>query len=290
MNYREYAPSPRLRPFVDRLWTLEGASDAGAIEPILPDGHVEIIVHAGDPFVEIGADGVPRRQSPLLLAGQLTRATRIGPAGVTRVVGARLRPNGVHALLRIPQWEITDRVIDVSTAHRGLGRLLRDDVSGRAREDLVHALDRALLRIAPPSPIATPAAVAVHAAVARRGLIDVRGLAQASGLGDRQIQRAFRDEVGITPKRLLRILRFQEVLRRVRTPDPGRKWADVATACGFYDQAHFVNDFRSFAGCTPGDWAIDDASLTAVFSAIRRGPETSGAAVGFFQDGRDEDE
>jgi AraC-like DNA-binding protein len=271
MNYNEYAPSPRLRPFVDRIWTLDGPAGAGGIEPVLPDGHLEIIVHAADPFVEVGPDDQRRRQSPLLLAGQLTRATRIGPAGVTRVVGARLRPNGVHALLGVPQWHVTDRVVDLSAVHRGLARTLHDDVSGREQvDDLVTAFDRALVRIAPAFPPASRAAWAVRAAVARKGLIGVRGLARAAGLGDRQLQRAFQEEVGLTPKRLLRILRFQEVLGQVRRPASSRTWADLAAACGFYDQAHFVNDFRSFTGRTPGEWAIDDSSLTAVFSAIRR--------------------
>jgi AraC-like DNA-binding protein len=70
------------------------------------------------------------------------------------------------------------------------------------------------------------------------------------GLSRRTFIRRFTDEVGLTPKLFWRIQRFQEALRLVRT---GRRpaWADVALDCGYYDQAHFIRDFRAFSGLTP---------------------------------------
>jgi methylphosphotriester-DNA--protein-cysteine methyltransferase len=61
---------------------------------------------------------------------------------------------------------------------------------------------------------------------------------------------AFRDQVGLPPKLLARILRFDRVVARLRTQDPER-WADVAYDAGYYDQAHFNRDFRELAGTTP---------------------------------------
>lgn len=269
--YEEYAPSPALRPFVDRLWALEAPAGATDADPVLPDGHVEIIVHAADPFVEIAADGTRRRQSSVLLAGQLTRAVRLSPTGATLVAGARLHPNGAHAFFGLRQHLVTDRVVDLTDINARVTRILRDDLTGRDdRRQLAAALDRTLCRLAPPTPPASPVHHVLRLAKQRRGLIQVRDLARAAGVGDRQLQRAFRDEVGVTPKRLLRVLRFQEVLRRVRGQTDDVRWTEVAAACGFYDQAHFVHDFRSFTDQAPGAWAIDDASLTAVFSALRR--------------------
>ena len=63
----------------------------------------------------------------------------------------------------------------------------------------------------------------------------------------------FRDHVGLTPKAVCRIRRFQQVVAQVAA----RKrvdWADVAYGCGYFDQAHFVNDFRAFSGLRPSEY------------------------------------
>ena len=70
------------------------------------------------------------------------------------------------------------------------------------------------------------------------------------GYSQRHFNQLFADEVGLTPKRFLRVRRFQRVIASVA----GREsvdWADLALRCGYYDQSHFVHDFRSFSGLTP---------------------------------------
>jgi len=70
------------------------------------------------------------------------------------------------------------------------------------------------------------------------------------GLSARRFIQVFTEEVGLTPKLFCRVRRFQEVLRRVA--GPGRvEWANVALACGYYDQAHFIRDFQAFSGVCP---------------------------------------
>ena len=85
----------------------------------------------------------------------------------------------------------------------------------------------------------------------------------------RQIERVFRERVGLSPKVFLRIVRFQEVLGGLRfeATDRGRPWAEIAARHGFYDQAHFIRDFKLFVGESPGAWSITPESLAAVSSA-----------------------
>jgi len=64
----------------------------------------------------------------------------------------------------------------------------------------------------------------------------------------------FREEVGLTPKLYCRIRRFQQVLALIRCGKPV-EWADIALSCGYFDQAHFVHDFRAFSGITPSAYA-----------------------------------
>jgi AraC-like DNA-binding protein len=219
----------------------------------------------------VDAGGTRHRQAPVLLAGQLTQSMRIAPGGVARVAGARLRPNGAYALFNLPQHGVTNRVVDLTDIHARAARMLRDHVTGREdAQSLALALDRTLCRLVPASQRSSAIQWALDIALDRRGLIQVQDLSRITGVSDRQLQRAFHEEVGISPKQLLRTLRFQEVLRRVRGQSDDVRWTDLAASCGYYDQAHFVHDFRSFTGESPSAWAIDDAGLTAIFSAIRR--------------------
>lgn len=276
MVYREFPPAPALRAFVDRIWYLEGPAALLGADPVPPDGHPELIVHAGDTFLELGADGALRAQDRVLLAGQATRAVRLEPRGFARMVGARLRPNGAHALFGVPQHELTNHIADVSQIDRPLRRRLADAVSAHeAAGPMVAAFQEVLARAAGECECDPVADEIVEVASGRRGLVRVADLAAHFGLSARQIERLFQDRVGLPPKTYLRIVRFQEVLRAVRFGAPARRWAHVAADHGFYDQAHFIRDFKTFVGAPPTGWHVNEHSLAAIFSAIRRDPAGS---------------
>lgn len=269
--YRDYRPGPALHPFVERLWLLEGPAEAIDAEPIPPDGRAELIVHGGDPCLQIMPDGSARRQARVLLAGQLTRAIRIVPRGHACIAGAHFRPSGAYDLLGVPQHQFLDRVVDLRSIDAPLARLLRARVAGALDGDrMIAALDCVLADRTAGRTTSSAAAEAATMALALKGLIDVAGLARATRLSARQLERQFRQRIGISPKLFLRIVRFQEVLRATRSRTPDLGWAAIAAGHGFYDQAHFIHDFKAFVGKTPGDWQITEDSMAAIFSAVRR--------------------
>ena len=75
----------------------------------------------------------------------------------------------------------------------------------------------------------------------------VHEIARSSGWSERRFSQVFREEVGLSPKAWMRIQRFQSAVRRLHAGVELR-WADLALACGFYDQSHFANEFRAFSG------------------------------------------
>src|SRR5262249_61410279 len=66
----------------------------------------------------------------------------------------------------------------------------------------------------------------------------------------------FREEVGLRPKQFCRVRRFVSVLQRIRNEERPN-WAQLALACGYYDQAHFCHDFQQFAGVSPSVYLRD---------------------------------
>jgi len=268
MRYVELPPSPAASPYVECLWALDGPS-SGALDPVLPDGHPEIIVHSGDPFAVIAHDGTRTLQAPVLLAGQMRHALALTALGHAHVVGARLRPYGLAAIFGGSSEELTDRVLDLGAIDARLAHHLLVDVAPRPSPiERMHALDAALCRWAAVQRIDTLVGTACRMATACGGLTRVSSLAHATGLSARQFERRFASHVGLAPKSFLRVVRFQRVLRAIdagTTPD----WSRLAVDHGFYDQPHFVNDFRAFTGYAPTDWNITEDSLTAVFSVGR---------------------
>jgi AraC-like DNA-binding protein len=80
-------------------------------------------------------------------------------------------------------------------------------------------------------------------------------LADKTGYSHKHFLSLFTKYVGLTPKQFLRVMKFQQTLQSIeQTSVPN--WSQLALDCGYYDQAHFINDFRSFSGLTPNEYMI----------------------------------
>ena len=84
----------------------------------------------------------------------------------------------------------------------------------------------------------------------------IADVARALGVGERRLERAFDEAVGLPPKQLARVLRFRAVVRRVDR-DPDVRWTDLAFDTGYADQPHLVREFRALAGVTPTQYAAE---------------------------------
>jgi transcriptional regulator GlxA family with amidase domain len=157
--------------------------------------------------------------------------------------------------LGVPASELVDMHLDLEAlwgrAARELRERLCEAVTPAARCSLLEAALMARLRRPPEYHPAVPAALAALEP-AEQG-VSVREVARGVGLSQRRFIQVFSSAVGVTPKRYHRIRRFQRARRQVRSiscPD----WADVALACGYFDQSHLIRDFQEFAGFTPGEF------------------------------------
>ena len=278
MRYREFKPNPNLAPFVECFWTLDSDTSADPVqtnpvevvqpERILPDGCVELILNFGAQFREQKDDGQQESQPMQFLVGQMTRPMLISPNGRVELVGIRFHPGGTLPFFRVDMQELTNRVVE-------LGALSHDlELKFVSRMDEARYLPSMSLKIVMLEEMLTSmlrdskhdSRLIELAAkiVARGGQITVSELADDAGVSSRQLERRFLSEVGIGPKLLCRILRFQQVFRAVERNDSG--WAAVATDCGYYDQAHLIRDFQQFARQTPAVLFAQPNGLTQAFT------------------------
>jgi AraC-like DNA-binding protein len=273
MHYEEFRPIPPLGAVVERLWTLAGHADdlGGHDQPVLPDGRPELIVHLGDPFDRIDAAGRHDRQPAILFAGQLTSQLTLRPAGRIRVVGVRFHPFGASALGVGPLHELSGLTIGVADISapisRALGQVRSATDDPRTAVALVQQL---LIERLDPARVDDRVRSAVEAIGRRRGQVSVDRLARDLSCTRRHLERRFLATVGVGPKRLARIARFQHALRLLEQDPSARRGTATAAACGYADQAHFIRDFRTLAGCAPGEHLLRQGLLTGFFAGDDR--------------------
>jgi AraC-like DNA-binding protein len=268
VQYAVHAPSAELADVVECLWTLEGDArelDGGA-QSVLPDGRPELILHFGDAFDRIGTGGATERQARMLFAGQLTSQLLLRPSGRIAILGVRLHPYGAGALLRTPVHELEDLTIDVDAVDR---RLARDLLEVRDSADSLDAAIPSVLRRLEARAASSRVDPFVRHAVAaidrRAGQISIERLAAHLGVTRRQLERRFRALVGLSPKRLARIVRLQRALQMLDDIAAPNRGAVTAAACGYADQAHFIRDCRELCGHAPAALLATRAELTGLF-------------------------
>lgn len=252
MRYEELAPPAEVAGLVACLWTLTGTTRRAPFDLILPDGRPELVVHRGDVFRRRLASGVTRRQPRRLVVGQMAGAVAIAPGRRVETVGVRFTPAGLAPLCPFPQARLADRLVSVATLKAPLlDRLTRDALDASTLDDALGALGRGLSAAYAQRPAVDPRVLTAIARItASHGAASMAALTRAGGLSSRSLERHFQAAVGISPKRLARLVRFRRVMAALDA-DPARDGAGVALDHGYYDQAHFIAEFRAFAGAAP---------------------------------------
>lgn len=255
--HRIRSVSPFLARCVEHLWVARGRLPSLWRNMILPDGAVELIINLGDPQKLCHPDDYLRSTSfrHSWISGERTAPIVIDEAGDVHLIGVRLRAGGAWPFLGLPLSEFTGRVVELDAV---LGReidRLRDELGealdDEARFNLVEAwlLRRMRTRAQPPR------AVSYALEIIRRGgdAVRIGHIADEVGLSHKHLLREFDRCVGLRPKTFARVCSFQRAIDWIGHK-PSVDWADAAVACGYYDQAHFIHEFRAFSGLTPASY------------------------------------
>jgi len=278
MRYKEIHPALPLARHIECFWTLsdEGKPGSAGPERILPDGCVEMILNFAEPFRQ-HESGVAHHQPKQFVVGQMERHLVIEPTGGVDLLGVRFRPAGAFPFLRFPMSELTGRIEPLSAVVGPIAREVCGRLADARPADRIRVLEGILLRRLGD---ARHDQVDVEAAVSHilrsAGRTAVSALA-VLGTGERQLERRFRERVGLSAKRLSRIIRFQSTFRAAERGAVA-SGAELAAACGYYDQAHFIREFRQFSGESPAAFLERIAPLTAAFTRKDRASDSYNTA------------
>jgi AraC-like DNA-binding protein len=256
-----HVPGPPLSQFVHVLWLYEGYTQPHAKERVLPTGEMQIVINLlEDRTCIYDGDDTDRCQTfrGSVLSGAHSEYQVITTAMQASVIGVAFKPGGAFPFLRtpagerMPAGELRDTTVSLETLWGGAAVTLRD----RLLEAATHRERFQILECAMLSELAIgfDRHRAVDFALGRfmdqPHVATVAEVTDEIGLNPKRFIQVFRDQTGFTPKVFCRIRRFQQALNRiagVKTVD----WANVALDCGYFDQAHFIHDFRAFSGINP---------------------------------------
>jgi AraC-like DNA-binding protein len=255
-GYAEHAPPPDLAAHVVCFWTrVADPAPRDTIHRVLPDGCVDIVLEFGAKSRGAGmlevtnAIGVGTMTRPLIISGDMPDF----------YVGVRFRPGHALSALGLPAAELTDENIEYAGISRDPGAdldALSQLASNEERFDAVVALVRRRLVGAAQVPLSVRAAV--RRITVANGNLRVANLADDIGITRQQLARQFATHVGIAPKTFARVMRAHAALARA---DAARAayprdvdWSAIALELGYYDQPHFIDDFKALTGMTPTRW------------------------------------
>lgn len=258
----EATPTPALRPYVTSYVGFELRGFPAGIHLGTPSRSLTLVLSLGDPLdlVGLGRFGA-------LVGGLSSRSVAIDHDGTQHGIQLGLSPLGARAILGRPAAALADEVVALDDLLGPVGRELLDRVreagTWKARFGAVDAvLGRAVAgsTVAADHGVRPEVAEAWRRLVVSRGRVQVGALAAALGWSRRHLGDRFRTEIGLPPKVVARILRFEHAHQLVMTPEPP-SWADVATVAGYADQAHLVRDWRDFTGRSPVAWRRGEVLL-----------------------------
>jgi AraC-like DNA-binding protein len=252
--YVERPPPPPLADCVVSLWETRIPELPGTARVrILPNACVDFVRYVSETSRGEGAAAIVAPPHRSYVVGSTLRSFVVRSVGWRHVIGASLRPEGVQPLLRIPAAAIGESVAFLDDIIGPEAATIEDRVLSAGSNGALDRLADALLdrRREFPAPDET-----MHRAVqlvrGARGRKRIDALVADLNTSPRRLERHFLTHVGMSPKLFSRLVRFDRAVRDLATRG-STSWAQFAVAHGYSDQAHFIHEFREFAGVTPAE-------------------------------------
>lgn len=274
MSYREFAPLPALTPYVECFWT--GRTDAASVrrrEILIPDGTTQLLLSFGGPYHRFADpdNGCGVRVANSHIIGFRTRGIFIEQESAEDVFAIRFRPGGLYPFLPVPMTELVQQSIDLDAAvGRLAGELEARVYEASSPEEQVRAAEGWLCqRLSPSGCVAEQIGRAVELIYTSRGRASVERLAAEVAMSHRSLDRAFALRVGVSPKRLGRIVRFNFALALMHQRQ-GDTLSAVAHAAGYVDQSHMSREFREFTHTAPRDFLARDYRIVQTIQPTLR--------------------
>jgi AraC-like DNA-binding protein len=256
-------PCELLRPFIDRYWVWEGEYD---LPKILPGTGHELVFHYASPYSCINKDTVLSLPNSYILTVRNFPQT-IKPNGSLGFIAVRFRSGAFHYFCRPTMAELADKFVDIQhiwgkTSDEFTERV----ISASNFQNRIAIIESFLLKLL--DSYAKPDVwldKVIRDIYYNYDSVQLKRKCCEWGISNRQLQRKFKDAVGISPKSFQIVSRFQSVMRRLLL-EKKSDYLDVILDNGYFDQSHFIKDFQRFTGEPPSSFLKEQNFMTHFYN------------------------
>ena len=267
LNPKTYEPNFELTEFVKRYWTLDGEKENIPIKnTIVPDGTMKLIFHYGDTYKHHAKNGKVTILPKCFLIGQLTKPYVIEPTGVTGSFVVQFKPNGFLPFTTIPIKEMENTAVPLDTLFDEEGKEISEQIlNAKSTSERIQKIEKFLLkRLANKKVIDNIVESTIETICSTNGKFSVNEFSKSKNINRRQLARKFSSTIGLSPKQLAKTIRIQTTLK-ILLNEQITSLTDLAYENEYFDQAHFIKDFKEFTGLTPKEFFGDDLKMSLIF-------------------------
>ncbi len=269
MNYQVYTPAPELQSLVKCFWTLEeDRRDPPVKQRVVPDGCMEMIFHYGDPFRQYFENGESLLQPRSFVFGQIKSYIEIAPTGISGIIAARFLPDGLTPFLEIPVAVLENRAVSIAEVFGDKGEELEKKIitATTTLARIKHIETFLVSRWREPNTIDVIIKNCVDIIMRSQGQVPLTELAEMMSINRRNMERKFASLIGLSPKQLARVVRLQTTIKMLEQKH-FTSLTSLAYENGYYDQAHFIKDFKEFTRISPKSFFAENMKLAALFAS-----------------------
>jgi AraC-like DNA-binding protein len=261
MTYQEFSPHQSLAPFIEQYYFLD-LGKGGAITNIQaltaePYSFLVFRLHGESLYTDRAKHNAAEKLPTSFIAGQMTYPTRLVHSAGMAQLGVKFSAGGLYQLSSVPASAFTNEVVAFDALFGTAAQDLENQIQtlpSLARQ--VQCIDTFFRkRLSQLKPQDCSAQHAVDCVKQHHGTVSIDDVAYQSCISSRQLRRKFEDYVGMSPKRfsaLVRFTRAHAAIHHTAAHSTSRiNFAAIACQTGYYDQAHFIREFKLFSGLTP---------------------------------------
>ena len=257
MHFQIIKPNKELTPYIQYYWVMEKSSlENDVCERVIPTGTIDLMFHYKNTFKAKRSDDTTFTQEKAFVSGMSNSYADVTTNGETELICITFKPYGAYRFFNFPMNEIEnqnislenifgsktnafyDRLCESHSLKEKVG-LIEEFLFANQRETI--ASDTLLIKSG------------IDLIYNSQGQINSKLLSEKLYVSPKKLERKFSAMIGKTPKQFSKIVRFQNIINSLASAK-GRKFTQMAYENGYFDQAHFIKDFKSFSGLTPKEY------------------------------------
>lgn len=266
MNFTNFSPSPALQPYIKGYYIFESVSNVEFQDTVFPSGDMELIFNLGNGVWEAApADNTFLKNPSVELWGQITKPLPIKSKGPHCMLGIRFHTHSAVYFFSDEPGIFNNRIYDLRDVMgepaKNIHTQLLETTGNENRIALVEKfLLNAFARNKKKTLRIDTVASILHTLKKNAEEDTIRRIARMHHITPRYLQKLFYLHTGLSPKSFNKINRFQLSLRLIAKNS--QPFTSIAYDCGYFDQSHFIRDFKSFTGVTPSAYLLNTSPVT----------------------------